>query len=473
MTTKGQAAEMAVQAVTEYESQIQAYSARHQSLVESAARNNGKLRSTCDRLAHGLVVSIDTESVGRAASETGCLDLPVKLQELFAQRRAAEERKSGIEATAQFQNREILLHPQTGEFSEKIAQHESLVTTFEQDLQRFELAEFRWLYARGAHEAQAQSAFQSFLRVVTLADHREQRALGVVREVLGDQPFASLVDDFKRAESSVDFHRQELETWRGKHKNLTEVVAHHAELVDWLDRFETIALDFLRKSLSKHLQETDFDLLHQSLRKEGRILAAQCHALQKKVSYFEDMRRFLEKEMDDRRERCRSIRRVHKKWSVNPHQYVSGDKTKWLQTLPRQKRQSTSKQVRWIDTMHYNVDSYDDYDQYDSLMNATAAFVAYDAFAMSADERMPYEGFSRSVIGELDTFRTLHGMEKPDYRELRSMIDESASEAEAESSSDWDETDGRDGDAAVVAVAAVALMEAQDAMADGLGAEES
>ena len=35
---------------------------------------------------------------------------------------------------------------------------------------------------------------------------------------------------------------------------------------------------------------------------------------------------------------------------------------------------------------------------------------------------MPYEGFSRGVIGELDDYREIHGMDRPDYSEYQEVL---------------------------------------------------
>ena len=100
-------------------------------------------------------------------------------------------------------------------------------------------------------------------------------------------------------------------------------------------------------------------------------------------------------------------------------------------------------------------------------------FLAYDVFALSAEARMPYEGFSRSLITELDEYRSVHHLQKPDYEELRSILDEAESTESETSEELWSESEDGDLDIAVAGMAAVALIEAQENDSDSVMAEES
>ncbi|PCJ56590.1 MAG: hypothetical protein COA73_11895, partial [Candidatus Hydrogenedentota bacterium] len=57
-------------------------------------------------------------------------------------------------------------------------------------------------------------------------------------------------------------------------------------------------------------------------------------------------------------------------------------------------------------------------------MTAGVVFLAYDAFSYRADERMPYEGYSRTIISDLDGFRNEHDQDSADYGIFKESIND-------------------------------------------------
>ncbi len=124
---------------------------------------------------------------------------------------------------------------------------------------------------------------------------------------------------------------------------------------------------------------------------------------------------FLAGEVQDRSKQLHSIQRVHSKWVHKPWAPLGGDKSKWLVKLPAMKRQSTSKRLRWMRSMHRNIVDFDDWDDYEDFIEEDDDFLPFDAFGFYGDERMPYEGFCQAVIDEIADYREECGQEKADY----------------------------------------------------------
>ncbi len=465
MRTKGDGIAAARDAIASYESQIHELEAELASVQQDERTIREEMGETIENLATGLLPSHEPEVVEAAAEETGALHLRSRLEDLARQLDDSKARIAAIDADQRYVDRDVLVHPTTGDYSQRIASEIQAVEAFETRLADFECREFQWLYRRGFHEKRESNAFQKFWRVVTLANHREERALAVVEKRFEKSDFSALAREYDDVCEKLAYHTKELEGWEAKRDEVLDLIAEREELSAWIDDYPRQCVAALRIDLASHLANCEFGTIHARVRPAGKILAAKSHALTKKLEYLSDLERYLRREIEDRRARIASIDNVRRKWSRKPYGFLRGDKTKWLVTVPEMKRQGTRKRVVWARGMHHNIHSYDSYDSYSVYLDTGVAFLAYDAFAHAAEERMPYEGFSRTVIDELDEFRVEHDMERPDYAMFDEWEDEAAADAEGEmETGDAGEMEGDFAEG----VAAAALAAEADALADDL-----
>jgi len=259
---------------------------------------------------------------------------------------------------------------------------------------------------------------------MTLAEMREKRALETVRQRFEGREFTELVASYELLVEKTEFLASELAWARARMQAVVDLVEEHDALASWLDRYEAVCLEALRHDLAAYLLDADFTAVHGMVRKAGRILVARCKALDEKITYYRDMIAYLDGEIRDRQNRSESIRRVRLQWRAKPYGLLRGNKKKWLVDVPEMKWVATNKATGRLRTMSDSIHGYRDYHCFNAFMAAGTAFLAYDVFALAALERMPYEGFTRAVLPELDQFRFDMGMEKADYGTLRETLAE-------------------------------------------------
>ncbi|MDJ0835705.1 MAG: hypothetical protein QNK37_04265 [Acidobacteriota bacterium] len=463
--TKADGIRMADSAMHSYQLQADDLLAERRQLHHKHDQAKVELKRSLEHLAAGLVSEPDPEEVKRAAQETGALHLPERLRLLHRQHKEYTERMAEIDASEDYLQRDNLIHPKTGQLTNEVHEAENLYNGLRHQKERYEFDQFIWLYDRDYHLSAAQTGFKKFWRVMTLADFREKRAMEAVRDRLEKDDFSELVRDYESLVEKCDFLSGELIKARKRYQAVIDLVEERNSLGGWLDGYQDVSLEALRSDLAEFLKDADFEAIHHTVRKAGRILVARCQALAKKVQYYLDMVGWLDNEIRDRCDRIESINRVRKKWSVKPYGMLRGDKTKWLVTLPDMKAAGTAKRVRWVRTMGSNIHNYNEYHHYNAFMTAGLSFVAYDAFARAADERMPYEGFSRTVIDELDQYRIAHNMEAPDYPAMNEVLEEHDAELTI-----WEDWDGSFNEAAALEAtleaAAAESQETEQSLAD-------
>ena len=275
-----------------------------------------------------------------------------------------------------------------------------------------------------------------------------------------------------RPSRGVNHWTGQLEALGQRRDVLIALIEEHGSLHGWVHFFEGNLLETLRNELITALAGSDLARLRKVLgtHQVGRLLS-QVQGLQAKLAYLDDMIAYLTKERDDRRKRIASIDRTRKIWALKPHDSLTGDKTKWLVTVPEMKKKGIGKRLRWVRRIHRNVYEYDHWDDFDLYLLATDDFIPYDAFGYGADAPMPWEGFAREVIPDLDAFREQHDMEKKDYsmfKELGQQAQQGPSEEAGDGGSEGggDEGAGVGEAAAAGAAAAVVAAELMDETAE-------
>ncbi|HIG28770.1 MAG TPA: hypothetical protein EYQ50_13600 [Verrucomicrobiales bacterium] len=424
MRTKQDGIHAAQQAIHEYQRQINDLQNERRRIQASVEQVGEQLNQTLSDLAKGLLPSNERRPVERAANETGALHLPTALAELEQKRIDSVDEISTIEASENYINRELLVHSVTGEYSLKINEAEETVGAFKAVDEEYDFKEFQWLYEREHHKEKQHGGFKKFWRAVSMASKREAKAETVVLEKLNAASFIGCVERYEQNLENVEQAENELQSWKDKKQGVIDQVERRDFLKAWVENYPMESVSELRNQLSRHLCNCHYQELHDTIRPAGKVMVSKCHALSKKTEYFHDMIRSMDNEIADRQKRIESISRVKQKWSYKPYGPMRGDKTKWLCELPEMKRRSTAKRLNWTQTMHHNVHGYDRYDNYDAFMTAGVVFLAYDAFSYRADERMPYEGYSRTIISDLDGFRNEHDQDSADYGIFKESIND-------------------------------------------------
>ncbi|MEM7406044.1 MAG: hypothetical protein AAF458_12170 [Pseudomonadota bacterium] len=396
-------------------------------LNESLKTVRSEIQSQRETITITLLPDADATTVSQAVDETAATVLPEQLRALQAELEATNSRIEAIETDEAFLTSAETLDPTTGTLQLALTTTEAAVERASLEIDGFETEAFLWLFNRRYHEPTENNAFGKFMRVVTLANRREQRALASVREHFGTEDFKALVDDYQTA---IQAHQSALEAAdraRQTYDAVRALVEQHAELGKWRDNYDALSLEKLRETLDDHLQSCDLTEFYGQVSQTHRGDAAKLHALSKKDEYLTSLDRYLKRERDDRATRIASIQSVKQKWQRRPGDALRGDKTRWLKTTPEMKRAGTRKRVGWVRTIHHNVYHYDDYDHYQTRW-AGGSYLAYDTFAELGDERMPYDGFTRDVIEDVGSDRADREIFPTDEIDMDLEIDDVADE---------------------------------------------
>lgn len=424
IVTKNDGVVAAKRAIANYQGQISGLQDERSSLNKDLRSVQQDRLETLDQIAAGLIRSSDRDTVSKVAEETGALHLLSTLDDLEHQRTDSIQRVKKIENHQEYIDREFLTHPVTGDYSIKLAEAEETESAFKSEFDQFDFKDFKWLYSRDYHKTSDadRGGFQKFLRAITFTSQREKKAEMETLRILNEPSFASCVERFEKIQSALERAQSEVQEWKDKKSHILEMAQERDHLKKWVENYQEECVQALRARLVDHLEGCDLEALRDTVRPSAKVLIAKLHAISKKSEYIEDLQRYIDKEILDRENRVRSIDSVQRKWRRKPYGLLRGNKTRWLVDLPEMKRFGTEKRLNWSRTMRSNIGGYDHYGRYALLWGGAAGFLAYDVFAMGASERMPYEGFSRGVIGELGDYRETHGMDRPDYSEYQEVL---------------------------------------------------
>lgn len=421
MATKGDGVRMADGAIRAYKNQARDLSDEFDELDDSYANVESELDQAIENIAVGLLPICNAELFQQVIQETGALQLTSLWEELQQGRDDRRGRNQEIISSSDYRRREMLIHPTTGEYTVKINEHKEFCESLGASLKRYDFKNFRYCYKNKLNQKKEHGMFGGFWRFVTMAESREKSA---IEGALNRLRVSSLDEAFRTYDAdqkSMRFHKKELKDWKAKSEGVSNLIEERDENERWLKNFSNEARDEMRKQLQWHLRRADLGSIHKTIRAAGKILIATAHALVKKLEYLENMKNEVRKEIRDREKRVASIERVKYKWQRKPWAPLYGDKSKWLVKVPKIKKTSTQKRIRWVGTMRRNIHGYHHYDKYSHYMDGEEDFLAYDAFSYGAEERMPYEGFTRGVILEMDDWRRAWGQPKADYSYFKSM----------------------------------------------------
>ncbi|MDF1664725.1 MAG: hypothetical protein P1V97_23400 [Planctomycetota bacterium] len=421
MATKGDGVRMADGAIRAYKDQARDLSTEFDELDDSYANVKGELDQAIENIAVGLLPICNAELFQQVIQETGALQLTNLWEELQQGREERKVRNQDILASEDYQRREMLIHPTTGEYTVKIVEHKEFCDSLNSSLKRYDFKNFRYCYKNKLHRPKEHGMFGGFWRFVTMAESREKSAIEATLKRLRVSSLDEAFRTYEADQKSMKFHKKELKDWKAKSEGVSNLIEERDENDRWLKNFSNEARAEMRKNLQWHLRRADLESIHKTIRAAGKILVATAHALAKKLEYIENMKNELRNEIRDREKRVDSIERVKRKWQGKPWAPLYGDKSKWLVKVPKIKKGSTRKRIRWVGTMRRNIHGYHRYDKYSHYMDGPQAFLAYDAFSYGAEERMPYEGFTRGVITEMDDWRQSNGQEKADFSYFKGM----------------------------------------------------
>jgi|GEM_PF-1937965 len=465
MKTKGEGAKAATAAVKEYRSQKNEFEEEFRETVEQLAEVQRQLDVARNEAAAALLVDVSPTTLDTLSAALGIApSLSAMREENEARQPARQKRRAAIEENASFQQRGALLGDgEHGALVVEVRDREQLSQAAIAALEKFAVEPYLWVKNR--EEMKGEGGFKNFFHVVTFGETRLQMAKSKACKLLGfemwdelEAAHQSALDQSNAANAGLNDARERLVTLQG-------LVREAADLDAWLHHFDRRLQGEMQTQLFAVLADVDARAAHKALQAHpGRKGLAKLHGLQAKATYLMNIRDHLQREMDDRQKRISSISRVGSLWERKPWDRLSGDKSKWLVQVPKMKRASTTKRRRFVRRMRTGVYEHDDWDRYDHYMVEYDVFLPFDVFGYCSEEGMPYDGFCREVIEDVQPFREEQGQERQNYDWFK------------QADKDWgraDEAadDGQGADDATAAVAAAAVLAAEMAEAEAAAAE--
>ncbi len=464
MYNKAQAIKDGRAAVAAYENQAAAFEREARELETAAAQIEREFRESLRHLAVRLV-----PRPNRGQVEHVCAELDdTRLQGLFlrAERRLAgyHARLSEIDRVPDYQDREALVDPVQGSYTLELARAQQAHDEQAQRVAIYDFKAFQWLYHNGFHLQRQPTGFQKFLRTITLTPLRERNALAKVREQLGDEDFGQLAERYGLLAAELATRNEQFEHWRGLHQTLLDLIQEHVRLERAIEDHDRLTLEEIQTATIDLLARSNLAQIHNRIRPAARPLVAKAEALQRKSAYLAQMQTWTAAAAEERRQRIGKINRVVGIWARKPYGHLQPSKRRWLVELPRQKGESTAKQVDWVRGLRLNIMQFTDYVGYSILMHELgAAMLAYDAFSMHALVPIPPETFTRDLFSDLDLFRETYHYEQGIRHAYRRIANHSSgyvetdwdiwdeddyyeSEAADAMAADWSEEDGQAGD---------------------------
>jgi hypothetical protein len=433
MWTKGQGVQAADAAIGSYQSQIAELESERRAVASDHGVVQNELRDALARAAQVLLPDASPATLHAAAAELGGPWLLARRRDMENNRVAWAQRLTEIERDPRFVRRHALLNAARGELAVEQASLREAIAGLESQLSRLQTETFQWIRNRETARELERGALGSFWDAVTFAGYREEKAKKRCAAELGFATYEEVMAVHHDADTRLRHAQHRCQQIDAERAAVLALLDEHAKLYGWTHDFEARLCEMLRGEVVAAVSRGDLGAVHRAIRPEARSAIAQAHALAKKADYLVNLGQFLDNQIADRQARIGPIRKTRVAWSMKPWDRVSGNKSKWLVGLPQSKKESTHKQVRWVRRMHHNIVVFEDYDDYDYYLWHNPGFLPYDAFAYASDEPMPYEGFSRGIIGDLATHRAHHGQDRADYKSFRDL--DKAAEAEERAAS--------------------------------------
>lgn len=286
----------------------------------------------------------------------------------------------------------------------------------EDALEPYRCEEFEYALAEQLHVSPKVSGLKGVWESLTGKARRKRRTIESLRERFRGEMLNHLVEQYERLQGQSHAIQEEQSALAARRSSLENLVAEYHQKSEMIANFDAYRVAALTQDLAHALAQISPEAMVGVVPLRLKTEVARCHALQKKREYSENLLRYLDGEIADRKKRISSVKSAQGKWRRYPKGYV-GDKTKWLETIPEMKRSGTAKRTRWSRQTRSCLCHYDDYYGYGNHMwhshGHHRPFLAFDVFNFGAEHRMPYEGFSRQVVEELDQHREQFEQEGP------------------------------------------------------------
>jgi hypothetical protein len=424
MRTKGEGATAAKAAVAEYRAQQVSFEQQAGETAQAIEQIQNEFKATLEELALKVLPDAQPQRVQLVAQALQTPQL-MSQRQLWADRIPQfQGRLAEIDIEPDFRERAALMDPHTGKLERGLAEARRYETDARRENDPYLTEDFQWVAQREAQKAEGVSMLQGFLRAITFAETREQRAKKKLLEQFGTTDWDTLYLNYQKSVENMAFAVERVEKLEARRTALAELIAEQQDLDRWVNQFDTRLAVELQNMIVEVLPYSEPTALR-SVPGEHVPLTSKLHALKAKMKYLGCLQGFLEAEAADRQTRASKIERVQRLWERKPWDRLASDKTKWLVTVPAMKKTSTEKRVRWSRDMRRGVHDYDDYDSYEYYYcyyeDQDDDFLPYDVFAYSYEDNMPYEGFSGQVIPDIAEHREAHDLEKADYSGFKEL----------------------------------------------------
>ncbi len=363
--------------------------------------------------------SASLASLNRLVPEIGVAEV---VRSVEADHKDRLDRVPAIEADESFQKRDTLLGQR---YPSLLADLQSQKQGFDQQLQSYSFSEFLSLIEAQWHLNAAPGGVRGLFDKISGKARRRRKTIETVEAVFPNRDLKDIVAEF---EQLTDFKQQvshEIAKQKLALHQLKELVSEYDTICEQIKNFPTIRAEAVAHAMWAYFNRVDMDSLTRVVPRHLRTEFGRCHALTKKKAYLENLLTYLSKEIQDRENRVRSISSTQMKWQRYPKGSV-GNKSKWLVDVPEMKRQGASKRARWVRQSRECFCDYDDYHMYGGMLEYASdhgdPFLAVDAFNHRAEHRMPYEGFTRQVIPELDEHRQVYEQDGPPKERLDQQL---------------------------------------------------
>ncbi len=172
------------------------------------------------------------------------------------------------------------------------------ISSFSTELSRFDADAFQWLRARSENKARANTPTEQFLRAITFARWREERAEAALRDSVGHETFDAASQAYYSALKGLQ--RAELESERTAHARaaLADLLAERADLETRVAEHAAYRLRRLRESVE--MQLVCGDLCGVLLRAPEALqpAIAEAHAVEVRMRGWQDLDIQLERSLE-------------------------------------------------------------------------------------------------------------------------------------------------------------------------------
>jgi len=396
------------EAIQSYREQIATLQQERDEIAQKKQGLFEQYQNEASNMAMGLLPYAEQATVSAAAAKLKFPALTVKLREQHEQLQRNKAEKGSIEEVDDWQQREILIHPTTGTLTEERNVLDEHIKHVKNDLAPYNNKNFELLYSY--KDQPEPSGLRKFGMQLT---GRARRLRKAEEEILAKKGFKTKQEAFMEYESQTEELKRNLDlldALNARIENIQALNQRYGELTHHIDNFPQLACAHLRQEVVNYLTSSyTLKEIRDGITNGVRLHMSTLLALREKMNYLDELDHSLGQEQGDRKKHINKIQKVLPMWRNKPHDYLRGDKSKWLVGLPEQKRQKTAKVSNWSRTVHYNVYEYDNYYAYDRALDAYTSVLLFDMIAHSAADRMPYAGYVHHAMPSTAMYHNEYG----------------------------------------------------------------